>query len=204
MALSLMDSNRSQLLLKTCTISALLALVLVAASGAGVLAQEQTGPPSGVGRTPTPAELLAWDISIGPAGDELPEGSGSAGVGAAVFSQRGCADCHGPTGVEGPALVLVGGEVSRRTNYFPPAHWPFATGLWDYIRRAMPLHRPGTLTVDEVYALTAFLLNRNDIIDTTAVMDKESLPKVVMPHRDDYVIPVAWEPGTPRGFKRQP
>ena len=203
MEVSLMDLNRSKLLLQTCTVSAL-ALVLVAASGAGVLAQEQAGSPFGLGRTPTPAELLAWDISIGPAGDELPEGSGSVGEGAGVYSQRGCSECHGPTGVEGPALVLVGGEVSRRTNYFPLAYWPFATSIWDYIRRAMPYHRPGHLTANEVYALTAFLLNRNDIIEANAVMDKESLPKVVMPHRDDYVIPVAWEPGTPRGFKRQP
>ena len=89
MEVSLMDSSRSTLLLQTCTVSAL-ALVLVAASGAGVLAQEQAGSPFGLGRTPTPAELLAWDISIGPAGDELPEGSGSVGEGAGVYSQRGC------------------------------------------------------------------------------------------------------------------
>ena len=175
-------------------------LALIFVFGSAISAQE----PSGLGRPPSAAEVRAWDIAIGPEGLELPEGSGSVGQGAAVYSQRGCAECHGPTGVEGPALVLVGGEVTRRTTYYPIVYWPFATSIWDFIRRAMPYHRPGYLTNDEVYALTAFLLQRNGVVAADAVMDQDSLPKVVMPHRDAYVVPEPWSPGTPRGFKILP
>jgi len=202
MVASAMGSNRSRLL-QTCTVSTL-ALALVVTFEVVVLGQGQTDATFGLGRPPTAAEVQAWDISIGPDGAELPEGSGTTGEGAGVYSQRGCSECHGPTGVEGPAIVLVGGEVNRRTTYFPIAYWPFATSIWDFIRRAMPYHRPGVLTADEVYALTAFLLHRNGIIEASAVMNRESLPKVVMPHRDDYIVPEPWTPGTPRGFKRQP
>lgn len=197
-----MDSRRSTLWL-TCTRSAL-ALAVVISLGSTALAQQQSTSPSGLGRTPSPAELRAWDISIGPDGAELPPGSGTAAQGELVFTQRGCANCHGPTGVEGPALVLVGGEVTRGTNYFPIAHWPFAPTIWSYIRRAMPYDRPGHLTPNEVYALTAFLLYRNDIIGEDDLMDAESLPAVEMPHRDDYTVPEPWVPGTPRGFKILP
>ena len=100
--------------------------------------------------------------------------------------------------------MLVGGEVTRRTTYYPIVYWPFATSIWDFIRRAMPYHRPGYLTNDEVYALTAFLLQRNGVVAADAVMDQDSLPKVVMPHRDAYVVPEPWSPGTPRGFKILP
>ncbi len=199
-----MDSGRSKLL-RTCTRSAVAVTLAVAVPfGAVALAQPQTDSPSGLGRPPSSAELRAWDISIGPGGAELPEGSGTPARGALVYTQRGCATCHGPTGTEGPALELVGGEVTRSTNYFPIAYWPFAPTVWDFIRRAMPYDRPGHLTVDEVYALTAFLLHRNGIIEEDDVMDAESLPRVEMPHRDDYTVPEPWTPGTPRGFHIQP
>lgn len=202
MALLPMDSPRSTLWL-TCTGSAVaLAVVLVLCPVAA--AQQHDVSPSGLGRTPSEAELRAWDISIGPHGAELPPGSGTAEQGERVFTQRGCASCHGPTGKEGPALVLVGGEVTRSTNYFPIAHWPFAPTIWSYIRRAMPYDRPGHLAPDEVYALTAYLLYRNEIIGKDDVMDAESLPAVEMPHRADYTVPEPWKPGTPRGFKILP
>lgn len=169
-------------------------------------AAAQSPSPSGLGRAPTQAELRAWDLSVGPEGAELPPGSGTAAQGAVVFTQRGCAACHGPTGVEGPGPALVGGKVTLSTNYFPIRYWPFAPPIWDYIKRAMPYDRPGQLTNDEVYALMAYLLYKNDISKESEVMDAKTLPKVQMPHRSDYKgpSPANWTPDTPRGFKIQP
>jgi cytochrome c len=146
------------------------------------------------------------DISIGPDGAELPAGSGTATQGALVFTQRACSTCHGPTGVEGPANELVGGKPSPSSSYFPINHWPYATMIWDFIHRAMPYDRPGRLTADEAYALTAFLLFRNGIIQEDDVMDAKSLPKVQMPHRAAYKPPAEpWKPGTKGLFiKAQP
>ena len=89
-----------------------------------------------------------------------------------------------PDGTEGPANELVGGEPCPSSSYFPIVYWPYATMIWDFIHRAMPYDRPGRLTADEAYALTAFLLFRNGIIQEDDVMDAKSLPKVQMPHRD--------------------
>jgi S-disulfanyl-L-cysteine oxidoreductase SoxD len=191
------------------TVRSAIVLSLAVWLGAVALAQQaapQQPPrpapsPSGLGRAPTANETKAWDISIGPDGAELPPGSGNATQGALVFTQRGCSDCHGPTAKEGPALVLVGGTPTLSTNYFPIAYWPYAPSIWDFIRRAMPYNRPGRLTADEVYALTAFLLYRNGIIQEDDVMDAKSLPKVQMPHRTEYKPPEPWTPATPRPFK---
>jgi cytochrome c len=175
--------------------------------GTAVLAQQQQPPqstPSGLGRPVTRAELQAWDISVGPDGAELPPGSGNVSQGTLVFTQRGCSDCHGPTGKEGPAPVLVGGKVTTATNTYPIVFWPFAPTIWDYIHRAMPYNRPGRLTADETYALMAFLLFRNGIIQEDDVMDAKSLPRVQMPHRAEYKVPEPWTPGTPRAFKILP
>jgi len=190
-----------------------LVLIVVASWGAVALAQPPAGGaapaaggPAGLGRAPTPSELRAWDLSVGPEGLELPPGKGTAAQGALVFTQRGCAACHGPTGVEGPGPVLVGGSAGLATNYFPIRYWPFAPSIWDYIMRAMPYDKPGYLTVDEVYALTAFLLAKNNIIKEDEVVDPRTLPKVQMPHRADYKgpSPATWTPDTPRGFKVVP
>lgn len=190
----------------TCTVR--IATISIAL-GSCLMALAQQAPkaspsPSGLGRTPSKAELDAWDIAISPDGAELPPGSGNATQGALVFTQRGCSDCHGPTAKEGPALELVGGKILPGTNYFPIAYWPFAPTIWDYIHRAMPYNRPGRLTADEVYSLVAFLLFRNGIIQEEDVMDAKSLPKVQMPHRAEYKVPKLWTPDTPRGFKIQP
>jgi mono/diheme cytochrome c family protein len=168
--------------------------------------QHTAASPSGLGRSPTQAELRTWDLSVGPDGAELPPGNGDAVRGAVVFMQRGCASCHGPTGTEGPAPVLVGGKATLSTNYFPIRYWPFAPPVWDYINRAMPYDRPGHLTHDEVYALVAYLLFKNDIIKETDRMDASTLPKVQMPHRAEYKgpSPAKWTPDTPRGFKILP
>jgi cytochrome c len=184
-------------------------------------AQERTAPilrapepaagtgrgPNGVGRAPTAREIAQMDISIGPAGAELPPGSGTATQGALVFTQRACSTCHGPTATEGPANELIGGKASPSSSYFPIVQWPYATMIWDFIHRAMPYDRPGRLTADETYALTAFLLFRNGIIQEDDVMDAKSLPNVRMPHREAYKPPAEpWKPGTPKGLfiKAQP
>lgn len=199
---------------QTCMATRALAIAVVAAAAWTIAASAQqpaggtsaTRGPSGLGRPPTPSELRAWDLSVGPEGLELPPGKGTAAQGALVFTQRGCAACHGPTGVEGPGPALVGGSAGLATNYFPIRYWPFAPSIWDYIMRAMPYDKPGYLTVDEVYALTAFLLAKNDIIEENDVMDPRTLPKVQMPHRADYKgpSPATWTPDTPRGFKVLP
>jgi S-disulfanyl-L-cysteine oxidoreductase SoxD len=163
-------------------------------------AQQPSPSPSGLGRAPTQAEVRAWDLSIGPDGAELPPGSGDSAQGEVVFMQRGCASCHGPTGTEGPAPALVAAKPTMSTNYFPIEYWPFAPSIWDYINRAMPYDRPGNLTANEVYAVMAFLLNRNGIIHAGDVMDAASLRNVRMPHRADYKGPSPWTPDTRRGF----
>jgi len=159
-------------------------------------------PTYGVGRTPTAEEIRALDISIGPTGEELPPGRGTAKEGARVFEKHGCIVCHGETGVGGlaPALRSKKGDdvpVWQRERILP-LRAPFATTVWDYIHRGMPLGREGTLTVDEVYALTAYLLFLNKVIPEEAVLDKESLPKVKMPIGDEYGRLPDWKPGTRR------
>ena len=168
----------------------------------GVAYAQQESPLAGLGRPPSAGEMR--DRIVGPDGADLPEGSGNAAEGAMVFARRGCSNCHGPTAEEGPSIPLVGGDVTTRTNYWPILHWPFAPSIWDYIRRVMPYDRPGILTDDEAYAVTAYLLYRNDIISEEAVMDAQTLPQVRMPRREDYVLPDTWTPDTRRGFQLEP
>lgn len=177
-----------------------LLLVPVMALGASIAALAQ-GPTYVLGRTPTQEEIKAWDIAIGPEGKELPSGSGSAVEGAKIYASR-CVACHGPTGTEGKFLhgVLVGGKGSLTT--LEPvktvgSFYPYATTVWDFINRAMPFDKPGSLSPDQVYAVTAFLLYKNDIVKETEVMDAKSLPRVRMPNRDGF-FPA--EPVWKRGF----
>lgn len=149
----------------------------------------------GLGQTATAAQLAAFDIDVTPDGKGLPVGRGTARAGAAVYAAK-CAVCHGAKGEGlGTFPKLVGAEprdsfpfgrnvklVKTIGNY-----WPYSTTLFDYIRRAMPLMAPGSLTNDEVYGLTAFLLAENRIIEAGAVMDANSLPKVEMPARKHFV-----------------
>ena len=152
-----------------------------------------------LGRAATRAELAAWNIDVNPAGVGLPAGRGTHGEGVALFRAR-CASCHGAAGEgtgTGAAAIpkLIGAEprdsfpfgrdrslVKTVGNY-----WPYATTLYDYIHRAMPLDAPGSMSPDQVYALTAFLLAENGIITKDAVMDRRSLPAVRMPARDRFV-----------------
>jgi cytochrome c len=144
----------------------------------------------GVGRAPTQDEIRAWDDAIGPAGKELPPGSGNAKDGAEIFATK-CALCHGPGG-EGSTLGprLVGGKgtlKSAQPVLTVGSYWPFATTIYDYVRRAMPRGQEGSLQPDELYSLTAFLLFKNDIIKETDVIDAQTLPKVQMPNRNGFI-----------------
>jgi mono/diheme cytochrome c family protein len=140
----------------------------------------------GFGRSAKPEEIAALDISIRPDGRGLPAGSGNTRSGRAIYLVK-CAACHGKTGVEGPAARLVAPmgdttKVKAIGNY-----WPYATTLFDYTRRAMPYNAPGSLSSDEIYSLTAFLLCANRIIDSNTVITAKNLPDVVMPARQFFV-----------------
>ena len=172
----------------------LLAIGAVFMVVAGTVAQQSPKPPAtfGFGRAATTAEIAAWDIDVGPDGAGLPPGQGTATEGAATYAAK-CASCHGRTGKEGPNDVLVGrgpfpsgtDTESRRTigNY-----WPYATTIFDYVRRAMPFGAPRALTDDQYYAVTAYLLQREGIIQPGTVIDAKSLPAVQMPARSHFVL----------------
>jgi mono/diheme cytochrome c family protein len=167
--------------------------------GTSALAQS---PTYGVGRTPTPEEIRVWDISIGPTGEELPPGKGTAKEGAQLYRVKGCAGCHGAAGVGGSAPLLKSKDPANPDLWargrILPLRAPFATTVWDYINRGMPLNREGTLTADEVYALTAYLLFINDVVPEDQVLDAQSLPNVKMPIGDKYASLPEWKPKTPR------
>jgi S-disulfanyl-L-cysteine oxidoreductase SoxD len=142
----------------------------------------------GFGTPADEARIAAWDINVRPDGVGLPDGSGSVEQGAEVYLAR-CAACHGMTGTEGPNNVLVGREpwedfpITRTIGNY----WPYATTLFDYIRRAMPMEAPGSLSADDTYAVIAWLLHRNEIVPADAVMNAATLPAVEMPARDRFV-----------------
>ena len=156
------------------------------------IAVAQESPYSEIGNAPTQAELDALDISILPNGDGLPAGQGTAKDGEPLFMAK-CAVCHGPN-LEGRRDFNVGrlaGGIGTLASEKPVQSFgsfnPYATTLWDYIRRAMPRFAEGTLTHDQIYALSAYILYRNDIIGQDEVMNAETLPKVVMPNRDGFI-----------------
>ena len=140
----------------------------------------------GFGHLSTPDKIKTLDISVRPDGKGLPPGSGNASAGAKIYQLK-CAACHGKTGVEGPYARLVGpmGDTTKAKTI--GNYWPYATTIFDYTRRAMPYNAPGSLSADELYSLTAFLLHANKIIDSTRLMTAESLPRVEMPAKKFFV-----------------
>ena len=159
-------------------------------------------PTYGVGRTPTAEELRRMDISIGPNGEELPPGRGSAKEGAQLYMQKACVGCHGVGGTGGLAPILVSKQsadvpVWKRERILP-LRAPNATIVWDYINRGMPLGQEGTLKPNEVYSLTAYLLFLNKVIPEDQVLNKENLPKVKMPIGDQYGKPHEFKLNAPR------
>jgi len=172
-----------------CTLSLLVPLMMLAAPTAG----QAQSPKFNVGTPLSQDDVKSFDFMIGPEGKELPPGRGTVKDGAVVFAKR-CEVCHGQNGQNGVLRRLVLGSPGK--PYRGPfnaaekdsvAYYPYATIAWDYINRAMPVPKPGSLTHDEVYAVVAFLLYRNGIIGETDVMDAQSLPKVQMPNRDGFV-----------------
>jgi len=184
-------------------------LLVTAIVGLGQTGWTQS-PTYGLGRTPTADEIRALDISISPTGKELPAGHGTAKEGAELYVRKGCVGCHGVTGSGGHAPTLIRRKGTPATPSAPclapcvndanvmAVHSPFATTIWDYINRGMPLGKEGTLTPNEVYALTAFLLYKNDVIREDEVMDAQSLPKVKMPNHDGFALPPEWKHGASR------
>jgi mono/diheme cytochrome c family protein len=141
------------------------------------------------GKPIAPAELAAWAISIPPSGAGLPAGSGTAKQGAPIFAEK-CQVCHGEKGAGKPADVLAGGMGTLSTRQpvrTVGSYWPYATTLFDYIRRAMPYTAPQSLTADEGYALSAYILFLNGIVAEDAAINATTLPQVKMPNRDGFV-----------------
>jgi cytochrome c len=146
------------------------------------------GQKYGVGRPPTAEEARKWDISVGPDGSGLPEGSGTAAEGKQVYERR-CQRCHGAGGAGGDEAPLVGGQGTLATPKplkTVGSFWPYATTLFDYVRRAMPFKQPGTLNDAQVYAVTAYVLHLNKIIGENEAMNARSLAAVKMPNREGF------------------
>ena len=143
----------------------------------------------GFGMQASEERVAAWDIDIRPDGAGLPPGNGTVAQGRAVYNVQ-CVACHGPTGTEGPNDRLVDSEQwdVNPTSRAIGNYWPYATTLYDYIRKAMPQLTPGILTDDEVYAVIAYLLYLNEIIPEDAIMNAATLPRVDMPARDKFVV----------------
>jgi len=154
-----------------------------------------TPKPYGIGRAASPDEIKKLDIDVRPDGRGLPPGRGTAGDGAIIYAKK-CASCHGKTGEGATFDRLVATDSGKNFDFainakLPRAvgnYWPYATTLYDYTYRAMPFTQPGSLTPDETYALVAYILALNKIVPDEAVIDQASLPKVMMPARDRFVI----------------
>lgn len=144
----------------------------------------------GLGRSATPEEIRANDISVNPTGAGLPHGRGSAFDGLAVYNVQ-CASCHGDKG-QGNNIypALAGGQGTLKSSHpvrTVGSYWPYATTVWDYIHRSMPYQTPGTLTTDETYAVTAYILYLNGIVKEKEELNDHTLPKIKMPNRDGFV-----------------
>ena len=165
------------------SVSLLLVLLLSACAGA------DTPSLLKIGHSISEGEIANWDIDVSPGNGGLPPGRGSVAEGRAVYAQS-CAACHGAEGDDGSAPKLRGGRVSLASSKPLPtvgSYWPYAETLFDYVRRAMPFDRPGSLTDDQVYAVTTYLLRINDIVAEDAELDATRLPQVHMPNRNGFV-----------------
>ena len=169
--------------------AALLVVLLPAAVAGGAAGAESHKPGYyGYGQAPTQAEIDGWSIAVRPDGRGLPPGKGTVSEGADIFADQ-CAACHGTFG-EGEARYpkLAGGSLKgERPEPTVGNYWPFATTLWDYINRAMPFPAPHALSTDQVYAMTAYILNLNNLVPNDFVADRNSLPKVKMPNHDRFI-----------------
>ena len=144
-----------------------------------------------LGRPASPEDIAAWDISIAPDGGGLPRGSGTPEQGEVVY-RTACLTCHGERGTGKPNDALAGGKGTLAGDAVPVktvgSFWPYATTLFDYVRRAMPLTAPKSLTDDQVYAVCAYILSLNGIIAADETMDATTLAAVRMPNRDGFIV----------------
>jgi mono/diheme cytochrome c family protein len=179
-------------------IAALLSVAAFAAIGA-LPANCLAGESYGLGRTATPQEMAGWDIDVGSDGAGLPPGHGDVAQGRVIYNDK-CAACHGPKGEGKPMDPLAGGfgtvfdKDGKRTV---GSYWPYATTLFDFVRRAMPFNAPQSLTPDQVYAVSAYVLYLNALVAEDTTLDAKSLPKVEMPNRSHFVsafTPAASQP----------
>ena len=157
----------------------------IAASGACAQAEEHFG----IGRPATPQEIKGWDVDIGRDGSNLPPGSGSVARGRTVFAEQ-CAACHGDKGQGGVGDRLVGGQGTLATAKpvrTVGSYWAYAPTLFDYIRRAMPQNAPQSLSNEDVYAVSAYILNLNGLVPAEATLDAKTLAAIKMPNRNDFV-----------------
>jgi mono/diheme cytochrome c family protein len=164
-----------------------IAAFAVVALACATSAQAQV--PYGIGRAATPAEIAGWNIDIDRYGNNLPPGSGSVGRGREVFDQQ-CAACHGAKGEGGVGDRLVGGQGTLATPdpvKTVGSYWPYAPTLFDYIRRAMPQNAPQSLSNDDVYAVSAYILNLNGLLPAEAALDARTLSAIKMPNRNMFV-----------------
>jgi S-disulfanyl-L-cysteine oxidoreductase SoxD len=172
---------------KASTLLSLTAAALVCAASAWA---GNSHPPGyyGYGRAPTAAEIKGWAISVRPDGQGLPPGHGNVNDGANIYAEQ-CAACHGTFGEgEGRYPKLAGGSLKgERPEPTVGSYWPFASTLFDYINSAMPFPAPHTLTADQVYAMTAYILNLNNLVGNDFVANAETLPKVKMPNHDHFI-----------------
>jgi S-disulfanyl-L-cysteine oxidoreductase SoxD len=169
-----------------CTLKCLaVSISTIAAVPAAIAQAPQFGQPI------APADIAPWDISIGPDGAGLPPGQGTAAQGEAIYVAK-CQACHGEKGTGKPNDPLVGGMGSLAADKVPMktvgSFWPYATTLFDYVRRAMPFQESKSLTNDELYAVSAYILHLNGIVAANHVLDAQSLPKVQMPNRDGFIL----------------
>ncbi|WP_284424130.1 cytochrome c [Bradyrhizobium sp. SSBR45G] len=158
-------------------------------SGAMVSALVSSAVAADFGRPATPDEIALWDIDVRPDGKGLPPGSGTVARGKDVFAEN-CAACHGDNGVGGIKDRLVGGQgtlASAMPVKTVGSFWPYATTLFDYIHRAMPYQAPGSLGVDDTYAVAAYILSLNGILPPEGQLDNHSLPDIRMPNRDGFI-----------------
>jgi cytochrome c len=180
---------------RLCGVALVLVLGACTTTGAGSTANLRTGAQPAVvtpnlGIDAKPEQIAGWDISVGPDGAGLPSGRGTVAMGAAVYEQK-CQACHGAKGAGQPNDRLVGGQGTLATG--TPvrtigSYWPYATTIFDYVRRAMPYVQPQSLSNDEVYAVAAYLLNLNGIIGEHDEMNAQTLPSVKMPNRDGFIV----------------
>jgi len=170
----------------------MITLALAAALGActAIAQSPQTARAPGLGVPISERDIAAWDISAAPDGSGLPPGSGTPAQGAKIYVEK-CMMCHGEKGTGKPFAALVGGAPLTNGIDTPKTianFWGYSTIIFDFTRRAMPFQAPRTLTNDEVYALTAYLLSLNKLIGENDVMNAETLPKVKMPNRDGFIV----------------